>query len=310
MLTCLKGFWTRKRVVRWLAYAVGAWLLLCGIAGVFLAEGALRPARVANDPGARGRLDTLGKVEDVEVTSGGTRLRGWYVVPPGDRGSAVLLLHGIADRRSAMVGHAELLTRHGYRVLLADLRGHGDSEGSVSTYGVLEAQDAAVWQRWLTARGARAVFGFGASLGGAVLLQAPRAGAKLEGVIAEASFSSFTDIAIDRSAQYLGGSWLARLLVRPIVWSGVLYAHIRYGVDLAQASPEQAASATSTPLLLMHGGADVDTPPGHSIAIRDACAEHAELWIVPGATHCGAWRRAPEEFERRVIDWMDAVESK
>ncbi len=306
----IRRFWSRKRLLRWGALAVGGYLLLCGVAGVFLAEGALRPARLANDPGARERLAMLGKVENVEVTSGATRLRGWYVAPPADRGSAVLALHGIADRRSAMVAHAELLARHGYRVLLADLRGHGESEGDLSTYGVIEAQDAAVWQRWLTERGARCVFGFGASLGGAVLLQAPRAGACLRGVIAEASYSSFADIAVDRGAQFLGGSWLARLLVRPIVASGVLYARLRYGVRLAQASPEVAAGATSTPLLLMHGDADIETPSGHSMAIRDASPDHAELWLVPGAGHCGAWRQAPEEFERRVIDWLEGLEPR
>jgi pimeloyl-ACP methyl ester carboxylesterase len=196
-------------------------------------------------------------------------------------------------------------------VLLADLRGHGDSEGTLSTYGVLEAADAAVWQRWLTERGARGVFGFGASLGAAVLLQAPRAGAKFDGVVAEASYSGFTQVALDRIGAKAGAlSWLARLLARPIVASGVLYARLRYCIDLGQASPQHAAGATSTPWLLMHGDADVETPPSHSIAIRDANPGHTELWLVPGAGHCGAWRQAPEEFERRVIEWMEAQEPK
>ncbi len=310
-LAWLVGVLTRKRPFRWLALVAGGYLLLCGIAGVFLGEGAIRPARLANDPGARERLAALGKLEDVEVTPGGARLRGWYLVPPNDCGRAVLALHGIADRRSAMVAHAELLARHGYRVLLADLRGHGDSEGDISTYGVIEAQDVVVWQRWLTERGARAVFGFGASLGAAVLLQAPRAGARFDGVVAEASYSSFADIAQDRIGAKAGAlSWFARLLSRPIIASGVLYVRLRYDIDLAQASPAQAAAATDTPVLLIHGDADVETPPWHSMAIRDASPEHAELWIVPGAWHCGAWARAPQEFERRVIEWIEAHESR
>ncbi len=298
---------SRKRCFILLGAAIGAYVLLCAIAGVFLAEGALRPARLTNDAAARGRLAPLGQVEDVEVTSGDARLRAWYVVPPNDRGVAVLTLHGIADRRSSMVAHAELLARHGYRVLLADLRGHGDSEGGLSTYGVLEARDVVVWQRWLTERGARAVFGLGASLGAAVLLQSPRAGADLRGVVAEASYASLEEVAEDRiAARALGTSWPARLVVRPIVSFASLYARLRYDVDLGKASPRAAVAATDTPLLLIHGASDAETPPSHSFAIRDADPEDTELWVVPGAPHCGAWSQAPEEFERRVIEWIEA----
>lgn len=309
VLAWLAGVWAHRRPLRWIVLVVGTYLLACGGVGAFVAEGALRPARSRNDPSARARLAASGSVEDVEVTAGGIRQHAWYVVPPNDRGSAVLVLHGIGDRRSGMVGHAVLLAKHGYRVLLADLRAHGDSEGDLSTYGVLEAQDAAAWQRWLTVRGARCVFGLGASLGGAVLLQAPRVGAQLCGVAAEGAYASFSEVAADRvAAASLGRSWLARLLVRPVVAAGALTMRLRYGIDLGQASPMDAVAATRTPVLLVHGDADTDTPPRHSVVIREAARADVELWSVPGARHCGALGHAPEEFERRVVGWLDERE--
>lgn len=77
-----RRFWSRKRLLRWCGLAVGGYLLLCGVAGVFLAEGALRPSRVPNDPGARERLATMGQVEDVEVRSAGARHCGARIQAP------------------------------------------------------------------------------------------------------------------------------------------------------------------------------------------------------------------------------------
>jgi fermentation-respiration switch protein FrsA (DUF1100 family) len=36
-----------------------------------------------------------------------------------------------------------------------------------------------------------------------------------------------------------------------------------------------------------------------------AAREPKELWIVPGAQHCGAHYAHPQEYERRVIAFFD-----
>src|SRR5215211_4999683 len=60
-------------------------------------------------------------------TRNGLRLRGWYV--PSRNAAAVALLHGTGSNRLGVAGHARLLARHGYGVLLFDFEGHGESDG-------------------------------------------------------------------------------------------------------------------------------------------------------------------------------------
>jgi pimeloyl-ACP methyl ester carboxylesterase len=58
------------------------------------------------------------------------------------------------------------------------------------------------------------------------------------------------------------------------------------------------------PVMLIHGEIDGNIPVRHSRAIHAADPETV-LWEVPGADHCGAMTVAPEEFEKRVLDWFE-----
>jgi len=83
-----------------------------------------------------------------------------------------------------------------------------------------------------------------------------------------------------------------------------LLARLRTGVSLTNASPKLAMAATKTPVLLIHGAADSNISPSASKALYEAGRDHAELWIVPGAEHCGASSVQPNEFRRRVVAWF------
>ncbi|MCP4542759.1 MAG: hypothetical protein GY832_37020, partial [Chloroflexi bacterium] len=52
----------------------------------------------------------------------GLTLRGWYI--PSENQGAVILMHGLASNRLMMLDVATVLARHGYGVLLFDLRAH------------------------------------------------------------------------------------------------------------------------------------------------------------------------------------------
>jgi len=88
-----------------------------------------------------------------------------------------------------------------------------------------------------------------------------------------------------------------------VVWSGLAWTRWRYGIDLRKTSSTEAVRRTSVPVLLIHGLADDRTSPENSQRIA---AENrlAELWLVPGAGHTGAWAAAPREFESRVPGWF------
>ena len=72
--------------------------------------------------------------EDVTFpTSDGLTLSGWYI--PSQNGAAIIAAHARNGNRTGMIYHAGFLARHGYGVLLFDLRAHGDSEGEMWLHG-------------------------------------------------------------------------------------------------------------------------------------------------------------------------------
>jgi fermentation-respiration switch protein FrsA (DUF1100 family) len=265
---------------------------------------------VADQRFVRDAVDNLhADLRDVSLKAqDGAVLRAWYVVPQRANGATVILLHGMADNRAGVAGYAKLFLVHGYRVLLPDSRAHGESGGAIATYGVLERNDIYRWTEWLKSQpGTGCIYGFGESMGAAVILQALATPAPLCAVVAESPFSNFREIAYDRASSYVGlGPWFGRTIARLPIELSFVYARLRYGVDLASADPESAIAHSQVPVLIIHGERDTNIQARHSREIYKAAASHAQLWVVPGAEHTGAWATAPSEFEHAVLDWFES----
>ena len=303
----------RRRIVASVTAVISMWLLVCIVAGVFAAEGALHPGRRRVSDAMRERAVELAaenhaRLSDVTMTAAdGAILRAWDIVPASGNGNAVILLHGQADNRAGMLGPAGLLLRHGYAVLLPDARAHGESGGAIATYGVLEADDIHRWVAWMrSAEQPRCIDGIGDSMGAAELLRSLDVERDYCAVVAESSFSSFREVAYDRMGQWFGtGAWIGRTVLHPAIDFGFLYARMKYGVDLAKASPVRAVAASATPVLLIHGLADTNIPPRHSEQIKGT-RPAVVLWEPEHADHCGASSADPSGYEAHVIGWFAA----
>lgn len=303
-----------------------AYVLFAGGAGVYLAEGVVRPARIPLTPADREAAARLSRaraarLDNLEIVSrGGLRLRAWLFTPavsnrpsaanapsaanlPASAVPSVIVLHGQGSNRAGMLAYIDLLLSEGLQVLAPDARAHGESEGAIATYGVAESADVRRWIDLLRTRSAgQCVYGFAESMGAGTLLQALDASPELCGAVAESPFASFREVAYDRLATaFHTPPWIARTALRPIVDAGFLYVRARYDVDLDQAAPLATIARSSVPLLLIHGAADSSIPPRHSRLLEAARPGGTRLWVVPGADHCGAIGVAPDEFRRHVL---------
>jgi pimeloyl-ACP methyl ester carboxylesterase len=287
------------------------YLTFCAIAGVFVADGTLHPARrpltqqsTATMREIAHQLDS--DLEDVSITTPeAITLRAWMIHPHRSNGDAVILLHGLGDNRIGMAGYAQLFLAHGFSVLLPDARAHGVSGGQLATYGLLERNDIHEWFDFLaTQNHPHCIFGLGESMGAAELLQSLAVEPGFCAVAAESSFSSFREVAYDRMGQpFHLGPWFGRTLFRPVVEFAFLYARWKYKLDMQQVSPENSVAATKVPVFLIHGQIDSNIPIRHSRLIQ-ARNSDVVLWEVPNADHCGAISAAPQEFEQRLLAWF------
>jgi fermentation-respiration switch protein FrsA (DUF1100 family) len=246
-------------------------------------------------------------LEDVSMAAAdGAVLKAWYVRPANGNGSAVILLHGMADNREGVTGFASMFLVHGYSVLLPDSRAHGESGGSLVTYGVLEREDVRRWVEWLRPRITGCVDLFGESMGGAIAVQTSAVTSGLCAVVAESSFATFRAIADDRIGQQTGlAQSFTRMLGMPMREIALLYARLRYGVNLADANPLTAIAISRVPTLLISGTEDANIPMRHSMALERAGRSHTQLWIVEGAEHTAAMSVNPAKFEIEVVGWFD-----
>ena len=149
----------------------------------------LHPARRAlgPTPAASGKA-----YQDVSFrTSDGLTLRGWWV--PGTRHQTVVMIHGLSNNRSEPFNKAGYLHEAGYNLLVFDLRGHGQSDGSGTTMGYLELRDssAAVAEARSLDPGPIALFGY--SLGASIALEEGAADPGVIAVVEDSGFSSVGD---------------------------------------------------------------------------------------------------------------------
>jgi dipeptidyl aminopeptidase/acylaminoacyl peptidase len=298
-------------LVSWAISCLAVWLISTVAIGIFVAESALHIPRKPLGPADKALAQEisahyLATMNDVAIRAqDGSVLRAWTFIPQGGNGNAVILLHGQGDNRAGMLGNADLFLQHGYSVLLPDARAHGESDGQIVTYGVKERSDLVRWYDWLEqSESPHCIYGLGESMGAAILLQTIAKEPGFCAVVAESSFSNFREAAYIRMGEGLrAGPWLGRTLLRPAVEAGLIYARLKYGVDLTAASPIKAVASSRVPIFLIHGLADTNIPPYNSERMK-AANSAVQLWEPEGAGHCGASAAAPEEYERLVTSWF------
>ena len=249
---------------------------------------------------------THGKREDFVVRApDGAILRGWKVRAVNPNGSWVLLFHGISDNRIGVVGQSEFLLQNGYSVVMMDARSHGDSGGEIATYGWLERKDtSAIIDSLEASEKPRHLFALGESMGAGISLQSAGADARLEAVVAEASFANLQEAAYD----YAGlrqCPWLGKTLFAPGAWLMVYRGAKLAGFPASEVSPEKSVAARAFPVLIICDEEDHALPCRHSEMIFRAAGPQKEFWRVPKAYHTAALGYEPDEFRRRVLDFFE-----
>lgn len=298
------------RLLRFSALGIVAVAAAVVVGGILLGEVAAHPMRLGGSiTSLRQDLSAgvaLAREEDVQISSGdGVVLRGTYAVPEMSNGNSVILLHGISDNRMGVSGFARLFLAGGYRVLLVDSRAQGASGGDFATYGVLERADVHRWLDWLEEHQASAcIYGFGESMGAAILLQSLQNESRFCAVVSESPFATFREAALERIGRITRTGGLAPYIAWPSSEVAYRYFQWRYGPDLNTANPIAVAAQSCTPILLIHGQADQNILPSNSEEILRASHGNVQLWRVPQARHCGAWATDPEGFQTRVLGWF------
>jgi pimeloyl-ACP methyl ester carboxylesterase len=239
---------------------------------------------------------------DVEFrTADGVRLSAWYV-PPRD-GAAVLLLPGSGSTRTAVLGQAAVLARHGYGALLLDGRGHGRSGGHAMDFGWWGGRDIAAALSFLgrqTGVQADKIAVMGESMGGEQALAAMGADPRIRAVVAE----GVTGQQLADHGWRLHG--IAGVLDRGTEWVQYTAARLLSGAPRPTPIRDAIRAAAPRPVLIIAGAA-VAGEPAAARWFQAASPATVQVWVVPRAAHTQGLATTPQAWENHVISFLDTA---
>lgn len=234
-------------------------------------------------------------------TADGVRLSAWYV--PSRNGAAVVLLPGSGSTRTAVLGQAAVLARHGHGALLVDGRGHGRSGGHSMDFGWWGDRDTAAAVSFLTRQhGVRPgkIAVLGDSMGGEQGLAAMGADPRIRAVVAEGVTGQ----------QLSDKGWLPQgidgVMQRGMEWVEYTTAGLLSGAPRPMSIPAALRAAAPSPALII-AAAGVPDEPVAARWFQRASPATVHVWVVPCAGHAQGLATAPQAWETRLISFLNTA---
>lgn len=238
------------------------------------------------------------KYESVSIcTPDGLSLSGWYL--PSYNHAAVILLHGYSSNRLGMIKPAEILARHGYGVLMYDMRGHGESQGAWRAFGWPDDQDvegALAFLQDRTEVDPDRIGLLGFSIGGQVGLRAAALQGDIKAVIADDP-GFVTERDLPASA-----NWQERL-THLVIWLDGHLISWRTGVTPPPGVADLIGEISPRPVMLIATG---DQASRRLVKhYYDLALQPKYLWEVPEASHGAVPMVQPAEYESRITSFFN-----
>jgi fermentation-respiration switch protein FrsA (DUF1100 family) len=254
-------------------------------------------------------IDTVAH-EEVGITSyDGLALKGWFLPANGAGsppvGTTIIMAHGYGGHPRQISGITKVMYEHsGYNILLPSARGCGISQGDYIGFGWLDRMDYLGWIAWVKERtacnGPVNIILYGISMGGATVLMTAGEGLppEVKAVIEDCGYTSVHEEL--RHQMKLNYHFVNEKLVKRV--SGVCKQKAGYSFE--EASVLDQVRKITVPVFFIHGDADTFVPFEMGPALYEACTAPKELYIVKGANHGEACGVDPQEYRRRVTQFL------
>jgi dipeptidyl aminopeptidase/acylaminoacyl peptidase len=281
---------------------LGVLSLLCG-AAIYLVETLTRPKKLApfaDYTFTPFELDLPAENVEFSPRKGKHKVSGWFIPRPGAT-TTLLVCPGYRSSKSDMLGIATFLWKAGHSVLAFEYYGHGTQVGTHVTLGYREMEDfmGAVDYVQQRAPGTRiGVVGY--SMGAAIAIMCAARTPEVEAIVADSAFATHSSV-VDynvRRALHMPSA--------PFAWLADYLLGWRAGYHFRQVEPlRDIALITPRPILLIHGGKDTVVDPHDAPLLYAAAQEPKELWIVPGADHCGAYFADRPLYVKNILAFFE-----
>ena len=245
----------------------------------------------------------------IDDPEGQVRLEAWWIAAPGlPRKPAVIMAHGLNSSRRDfnILMPASMLVRHGFNVLMIDLRDQGGTtcRDARHSAGQDESDDIVTAANWLKTQKAvplERTGVHGVSGGALATIIAAAKNPVLAAFSLDSPIFNF-NAAAAHEVTYQGFSGF---LWRTAYWS----ARLR-GIDLMAVSPSDGLDALGLrPVQIFHGSRDSRVPYHNALDLMAHAQEtgvHAILHTFDDADHTEGLLIDPERYERELTQFFSA----
>ncbi len=226
-------------------------------------------------------------------------LSGWYI--PSKNLAAIILLHGFGSNRLEMISRAEALARHGYGVLLYDLRGHGESQGDIRAFGWEDVRDVQTALQFLSNRedvNADRIGILGFSIGGQIAIRATAEYEQIKAIIADdPGFVTVDDAPTPTNTK--------QRLLYLVSWIDGRCVSLWTGIPIPPGVTDVMKDISPRPIMF------IDTGQGEGRVLvhhfYEVAYEPKVLWEIPETLHGGQFDARPEEYEEKMITFFNVA---
>jgi hypothetical protein len=227
----------------------------------------------------------------------GIPISGWYL--QSQNGAAVILLHGYGSNRLEMISRADILARHGYGVLLYDLRGHGESGGEKRAFGWQDVEDVkAALEFLLRSEDVNpdriGILGF--SVGGQIAIRATAEYEDIRAIIADDP----AFVTVDDAPKPTN---IKEKIIYAVSWIDGRCVSLWTGIPIPAGVPEKLRKISPRPILFI----DTGEAGGRNLVrfFYQIADQPKELWEIPETFHGGQLEARPLEYEEKMITFFD-----
>jgi hypothetical protein len=223
----------------------------------------------------------------------------WYGEPDSLAKGTVILFHGLSANKSYLVREAATFRLMGYRVLLVDLRAHGNSDGQNTTIGRDETEEVVLAYNYIKAKDAKPVYCWGVSMGAVVLARAVAEGeVQPAGLIMELPFASLQSH-LKARARVLG------FPQQPFAFLVTGWIGIERGFNGYRHSTVDYAGKINCPVLVQYGGHDTYVLKSEINAIYQAIPGNRKNVVgYEEAGHESLLMSEPDHWKKTMLDFF------
>ncbi|MGT2935172.1 alpha/beta hydrolase [Streptococcus castoreus] len=243
--------------------------------------------------------------EKRQMTNRGFKQVAWYLPASQDTHKTALVVHGFTSRKEDMKPYAMLFHNLGYNVLIPDNEAHGESDGNLIGYGWNDRLNVIAWAKRLVDEDKESqITLFGLSMGAATVMMAsgeslPK---QVTSIIEDCGYTSVWDeLKFQAKAMY-------HLPAFPLLYEVSTQSKIRAGFSYGEASSVKQLAKNKLPALFIHGDQDNFVPTKMVYENYKATQGPKDILIVKGAKHAKAFETAPEQYQKKVAEFLKKIE--